>query len=165
MEATKKLVGELLLDPKGAPARKYDLEELVPVLDKCQYMSSPSIKNNMTTFKYIRRFGVMDGIAMLRGCSHWAYVQVNMFPGQGSNSDKVFVFKMLEVGPGSGVHLVKRMQPSSDLEDAWIMFDHVKHVKHWLTMACHIYDSTYCRVMAIAVCNMQSEDIVAQSVF
>jgi hypothetical protein len=67
----------------------------------------------------------MDGIATLRGCSHWAYVQENMFPGQGSGSDKVFVFKMSEVGPGSGVHLVNRMQPGGDLEHAWIMFDHV----------------------------------------
>jgi hypothetical protein len=49
-----------------------------------------------------------------------------MFSGQGSDSDKVFVFKMSEVGPSSGVDLVKRMQPSSDLEDAWMMFDHVK---------------------------------------
>jgi hypothetical protein len=23
------------------------------------------------------------------------------------------------------------------------MFDHVKHVKHWMTMACHIYDSAF----------------------
>jgi hypothetical protein len=69
-------------------------------------MSSPSIKNDVTAFRYIQRFGVMDGITTLRGCSHWAYVQENKFPGQGSNSDKVFVFKMSEVGPGSGVHLV-----------------------------------------------------------
>jgi hypothetical protein len=67
---------------------------------------------------------------------------------------KVFVFKISEVGPGSRVHLVKRMQPGGHLEDAWIMFDHVKHVKHWTTMACHVYDSTYCRVMTIAVCDM-----------
>jgi hypothetical protein len=53
MEATKKLVGELLIDPKRAPARKYDLEELVHVLDKYKYMSSSSIKNDMTAFKYI----------------------------------------------------------------------------------------------------------------
>jgi hypothetical protein len=33
------------------------------------------------------------------------------------------------VGPGSGIDLVKRMQPSGDLEDAWMMFDHVKRVK------------------------------------
>jgi seryl-tRNA synthetase len=70
MKASKELVGELLIDPEGAPVRKYDLEELVPVLKKCKYMSSPSIKNDVIAYKYIRRFGVMDGIATLRGCSH-----------------------------------------------------------------------------------------------
>jgi hypothetical protein len=33
-------------------------------------MSSPSIKNDITAFRYIRRFGITDGIATLRGCSH-----------------------------------------------------------------------------------------------
>jgi hypothetical protein len=80
IEATKELVGELLIDLKGAPTRKYDLEELVPILGKCKYMSSPSIKNDITAFKYIQRLGVMDGIAMLRSYSHWAYVQENKFP-------------------------------------------------------------------------------------
>jgi hypothetical protein len=164
MEASKELVGELLINPDRAPVRKYDLEELVPVLEKCKYMSSPSIKNNVTAFRYIRRFGVMDGIATLRGCNHWAYVQENKFPGQGSDSDKVFVFKMSEVGPGSGVDLVNWMQPGGDLEHAWIIFDHVKRVKNWTTMACHVYDSAYCRVMTIAICDMQSEDAAAQMV-
>jgi hypothetical protein len=61
-----------------------------------------------------------------------------MFPGQGSDSDKVFVFKMSEVGPGSGVDLVKRMQPSGDLEDAWMMFDHMnvsRSGQPWLAMS------------------------------
>ena len=71
MEATKELMDELLLDPELVPVRKFDLEELVPVLDKCKYMSLPSIKNNVTTFKYILKFGVMNNIAMLKGCSHW----------------------------------------------------------------------------------------------
>ena len=31
-------------------------------------------------------------------------------------------------------------------------------------MACHVYDFTYCRVMTIAVCDMQSKDVAAQSV-
>ena len=31
-------------------------------------------------------------------------------------------------------------------------------------MACHVYDSTYCRVMTIAVCDMQSEDAAAQMI-
>jgi hypothetical protein len=70
----------------------------------------------------------------------------------------VIVFKMSKVGPESGVHLVKRMQPGGDLEDTWIMFDHAKRVKHWTTMACHVYDSAYCLVMTIAVCDVQSED-------
>ena len=91
-------------------------------------------------------------------------MQENKFPGHGSNSDKVFVFKMSEVGSGSGVHLVKRMQPGRDLEDAWIMFEYVKRVKHWTTMACHVYDFAYCRVMTIAVYDMQLEDAVAEMV-
>jgi hypothetical protein len=164
MEASKELVGELLINPEGASIQKYDLEELVPVLEKCEYLSSPSIKNDVTAFRYIQRFGVMDSIATLRGCSHWAYIQENKFLGQGSDSDKVFVFKMSEVGPGSGVHLVNRMEPGGDLEHTWIMFDHVKRVKNWTTMACHVYDSAYCRVMTIAVCDMQSEDVAAQMV-
>jgi hypothetical protein len=81
------------------PTKTFTFEELVPVFDKYKYMSSPSIKNDVTSFKYIRRFGIMDGITTLRGCSKWPYVQENMFPGQGSNFDKIFVFKMSEVGP------------------------------------------------------------------
>jgi seryl-tRNA synthetase len=70
MEASKELVDELLIDLKGVPVKKYDLEELVPVLEKCKYMSSLSIKNDVTAFRYIQRFRIMDGIAMLRGYSH-----------------------------------------------------------------------------------------------
>jgi hypothetical protein len=70
MEAMKELVEELLLRPEGASAKTFTFEELVPVFDKCRYMSSPSIKNDVTSFRYIRRYGVMDGITMLRGCSN-----------------------------------------------------------------------------------------------
>ena len=56
MEANKELVGELLIDPKEAPIRKFDLEELVPVLANCKYMSYPSIKNDIIAFKFIQRF-------------------------------------------------------------------------------------------------------------
>jgi hypothetical protein len=73
MEATKELVGELLLRPEGAPTKTFTFEELVPVLEKCKYMSLPSIKNDVTSFKYIQRYGVMDGITMLKGCSNWMY--------------------------------------------------------------------------------------------
>jgi hypothetical protein len=90
------------------------------------------------------------------------YIHANVFPGQGK--DKVYVFKMLEDKPGSGVDLVKRMDPGGDLENAWLMFDHVKRVKEWTTMACHVYDAAYCKVMTIAVCDMQLEDTKAQCI-
>jgi hypothetical protein len=45
IEATKVL--------EGAPTKTFTFEELVPVFDKCRYLSSPSIKNDMTSFRYI----------------------------------------------------------------------------------------------------------------
>jgi hypothetical protein len=160
----EELLGPLLLAKEGEERRTLELEELLPIFDRCKHLTSPNIRNSVTSFKALRRFGIMDSITMLRGSSNWKFVQKNMFPGQGEDMDKVFVFKMSEVGPGSGVDLVKRMQAGGDLENAWIMFDHVKRVRSWTTMACHVYDSTYCRVMTIAVCDMQSEDVAAQSV-
>jgi hypothetical protein len=56
------------------------------------------------------------------------------------------------------------MQPGGDLEDAWIMFDHFKRVKYWTTLACHIYDSAYRRVMTITIYDMQLKDADAQMV-
>ena len=165
LEASKVLIGSYLLQPDDAPPKKLSLEELIPVFDRCKDMASPNIRNKVMSFRFLRRYGVMDSITKLRGISLWSFVQENKFPGQGTDLDKVFVFKMSEVGPGSGVDLVKRMQPGEDLENAWIMFDHVKRVRQWTTMACHVYDSTYCRVMTIASCDMQSEDCDAQIVF
>ena len=75
--------------------------------------------------------------------------------------NKVFIFKIFEVGLGSGIDLVKRMQFEEDMDDVWIMFNYVKCVKLWTNMDCHIYNLTYCCVNTIIVCNMQSEDMAA----
>ena len=123
MEASKDLVGELLLCNEGDPPMVLTLKDLEPVFDSCKELNSPSLRNRIYTFKYLWRFGVMDGITKLRGLSNWAYVQRNMFPGQGDDSDKVFIFKMFEVGSGSGVNLVEWIQRYGHLELAWIMFD------------------------------------------
>ena len=85
-----------------------------------------------------------------------------MFPGQGDDSEKVFIFK---IGLGSGVELVRQMQSGGDLEHAWIMFDHVKHIINWTTMVCHVYDATYQCIMTIACYDFQSEDKDAQIIF
>jgi hypothetical protein len=60
---------------------------------------------------------------------------------------------MLINGVENGVSLVTQMQPTWDLQNAWIMFDHVKHVADWITMACHVYDLVYCKVLTIVVCD------------
>jgi hypothetical protein len=70
MDVTKELVEVLLLGPQGALAKTLNLKESVPVLEKCKYMSSPNNWNDTTTFRYFQRFGIMDTITMLRGCSH-----------------------------------------------------------------------------------------------
>lgn len=64
------------------------------------------------------------------------------------------MFKMLEVGNGSGVDLIKQMQLGGNLQDAWMIFDDIKHVSDGTTMACHMYDSMYCRSMTVAICDM-----------
>ena len=45
------------------------------------------------------------------------------------------------------------------------MFDHVKRVKSWKNITCHVYDSTYCKVMTIDVCDMQTEGTEGQLIF
>jgi hypothetical protein len=74
---------------------------------------------------------------------------------------KVFMFKMSFYGLASGVHLVRRMQPSGDLHNCWLMFDRVKNVWEWTTMACHVYDPMYCKVFNIVIGNMHFESTKA----
>lgn len=91
------------------------------------------------------------------------FIHDSVFPGQGKK--KVYLFKMLVHGPGSSVDLVRRMQPEGNLENCFVMFDHVKRVKSWTTLACHVNDSKYCKVMTIAVCDMQTEGTEGQMIF
>jgi len=118
LETSKDIVGEFLLSGDSDTQRLLSLKELEPVFESCIELNSPNLRSKVTFFKYLRRFGVMDGIAKLRGVSNWAYVQRNQFPEQGDDTDKVFVFKMSEVGSESGVDLVRRMQPGGDLDNA-----------------------------------------------
>jgi hypothetical protein len=49
---------------------------------------------------------------------------------------------------------VQQMQLRGDFQTCQIMFDHVKCVNEWTTLACHVYDLIYCNLMTIAVRNM-----------
>jgi hypothetical protein len=57
-------------------------------------------------------------------------------------------------GIASGFNFVQQMQLGDDLQNAWMMFNHVKCVQGWTTMAYHIYNSVYCKVMAITIYDM-----------
>jgi hypothetical protein len=130
--------------------------ELEDVLDKFEHLSSPNLRNTISLSKSSGKRGEYDSIMAMKRFTRIKYIHSNIFPGQGK--DKVYVFKMLVDGPRSGVDLVKCMQPGGDLENAWLIFDHVKRVQEWTTMVCHVYDVAYYKVMTIAVCDMQSED-------
>jgi hypothetical protein len=56
------------------------------------------------------------------------------------------------------------MQFGGDLENAWNMFDHSKCVEGRTTMAFHVYNPAYCKVLTIILHDMQSKSIKAQFV-
>ena len=62
MEATKELLGEFLLRPDRDSSRVMDFIDLVLVLDKCKYITSPNIQNEVSSFKQFRKFGIIDSI-------------------------------------------------------------------------------------------------------
>ena len=51
-----------------------DFTDLVPVLDKCKYITSPNIRNEVSSIKHFRKFGIIDSIKKLRCSSKWAFV-------------------------------------------------------------------------------------------
>ena len=81
MEATKELLGEFILRPEGDSSRVMDFNDLVPVLDKYKYITSPNILNEVSSFKHFRKFGIIDSITKLCGASKWAFVQKSKFLG------------------------------------------------------------------------------------
>jgi len=122
-------------------------DELEEVMDRFQYLSSPNIRNVISSFHSNNRGGIIDNIMTMKKESKFEFIHDSIFPSQGK--EKIYVFKMLTKGPGSGVDLVKPKQPGGDLQNGWMMFDHVKRVKEWPTMAFHVYDPLYKKVMTI----------------
>ena len=129
MAASKEFLAKHLLCLEQCDAT-ITMEDMKTVMEKYANLASPNIKNAISNFKHVERTNPMDGIRHMRGCTTWLFVQRNIFPGQGADDDKVFVFKMSKVGPASSVDLVTRIQLGGDLQDSWLMFDHVKSVNN-----------------------------------
>ncbi len=100
----------------------------------------------------------MDNILAFKSKSPYDYIQDSCFLRQ-MVGQKVFLFIMSLYGLANGVDLVRHMQPGGDLQNCWLMFDHVKCVKKWTTMACHVYDLMYCKVFTnnFVTCNLNQQ--------
>jgi hypothetical protein len=129
-------------------------EKLDPMLLRFAPLCSPSMRNLIISFKHrLGNSGSINYILKLKALFGYNYIQDRCFPGQ-HVQQKVYLFKMFVDGVASVFDLVHWMQSSDDLQNAWMMFDHVKHVQGWMTMACHIYDPIYYKVMMVIVYDM-----------
>jgi hypothetical protein len=144
--AGKEFLDKYLIHSGPGPKKMLRGQELEDVLDKFEHLSSPNMRNTTSLCRSGGKRRAYDSIMAMKTYTTIEYIHANVFPGQGK--DKVYIFKMLEDGPGSSVDLV----------------DHVKRIKDWTTMACHVYDAAYCKVMTIVVCDMQSEDTKVQCI-
>ena len=157
---------ELLLKglvDESRDGNKLGEEEFAQILEKWSALSTPSVNNMIKDARVLcGQGGYIDNILKLKKTSTYDYIHNSRFPGQGSSDDIVYLFKMSTVGAGSGVDLVRRMQPGGDLELAWIMFDHVKRVVGWTSLGAHVYDPVFCKVMTICVCDMMCKMADAQ---
>ncbi len=134
-------------------------EKLDQMLLKFVPLCSPKIRNVIASLKHCpNNFGSIDCILKLKALFGYDYIQDNCFPNQ-QVGQKLYLFKMFVNGAMSRFDLVRQMQPSDDMLNAWMMFDHVKCVQGGTTMACHVYDMVYYKVMTIAIYDMQFRDI------
>ena len=97
-------------------------------MDKFFTLASPNCRNFVAGSKRFihSKMGSLDSIMALKVHYGFKYAHDSRFLGQSKN--KVFVFKMLMDFVGNEVNMVKRMQCGGDMENLWIMFDHVKHL-------------------------------------
>jgi hypothetical protein len=119
MAASKEFLDKYLIHTGPGPKKMLRGQELEDVLDKFEHLSSPNLRNTISLCRSGGNRGAYDSIMVMKMYTTIEYVHANIFPGQ--RKDKVYIFKMLEDRPGSGVDLVKCMQPRGDLENAWLM--------------------------------------------
>jgi hypothetical protein len=134
-----------------------DLDETLAILsDRSEFRSMiRSIK------KYTHTSSDLKQILELRKQTVFPFVQSVLFIDQGVGEDlRPHIFKMSTKGPGSGLDLVRRMQPGGDLEDSWVMSDVMHRMldDNWCTMSAHVYDHFYRGLCTIFVCELASED-------
>jgi hypothetical protein len=140
-------------------------EKLNQTLLKFTPLCSLGIHNLIASLKHrLDNLGSFDYIFKLKALPGYDYIQDNCFFGQ-QVGQKVYLFKMSMNGAAFEFDLVQRMQLGDDLQNAWMMFNHIEHVQGWMNMVCHIYyNLVHCKVMKIAFYDMKSKDMKAQCI-
>lgn len=109
------------------------------VMDKFGLFSSSNCYNFILGPRQFVRsgMGTMVSIMELSDHSTFKFVHGNMFCWHSKN---IFSqYKMMVDLLDSGVELVKCMQVRRSMDDSWITFDHIEHLKDMTKMTCHVY--------------------------
>ena len=105
--SAKHFLGEFLLTLEGEIRTILNEDELLDVMKKFYPLSSlSSTKSIIPRSRNTTIRALWTPLRCFQGCSNWEYIHENKFSGQGKKGDMVFVFKMSEKGPRSGVDLV-----------------------------------------------------------
>ncbi|KAL3681569.1 hypothetical protein R1sor_024525 [Riccia sorocarpa] len=139
---------------------------------KALFLGISSVANPdkvLNMIKSIRRssapMGELSEIASMQKNTMFRTVQRSLFPGQADKDSGCFVFKMPDLGPGSGVDLVNRMRVGGDLHGAWVMWDVMHRIESkWCTMGIHVYDTVQRCLSTIAICELKSEDSASMEI-
>jgi len=123
--------------------------QLTQIHEKFIELDSSNVYNLVLMFKPHLDGGYIN-IFQLKFKSHYNYIQECCFPSQ-IFRQKVFLFKMSIDWVGNRTCLITWMQPKRYVPNSWIVFGHVKHVKHWTIMACHVYDPSYYKVDTLPI--------------
>lgn len=129
-------------------------EKLNQTMLKFDPMCSPNICNQISLFKKTLTWALLDSSLYSQPLVLTTTFKIVVCLGNKVGKSIIFSKRWLKGIDGCGVHLVKQMQLGGDLKNSYMMFNHVKHVQGWLTMACHVYDLVYYKVMFIAIYNM-----------
>jgi hypothetical protein len=139
-------------------------DEETEIWETLQVLSTPSkfmslLRSVWKLSKDDAGSSIFDMLRKMQERVVFLYLQKYWFPGQGSETELPFIFKMLVKGHGSGLDLLKRTRPGEDLDGTWVMFDVMHQIKDgWLTLSAHVYDHHYCALCTIFTCELKAEN-------
>lgn len=144
-----------ILGPKGRTAPKFDDNDHDSLISRFPILTTPNDWNHVVFFEVSICPKCVIG-CILKCTIKVLYIHESSFLCRGVTC--CLPFLMSSIGSYSRVNLVKHMQLGGSLEDAWLMFDHMKRIHGWTTIACHMYDLAFKLVLTTTICDRQYKD-------